>query len=127
VLASNQAVTASAEIEFVQFQDGSTWGDSDTETEAFQARSATLQKLRSLQRVYAEQGEKAFLDALAEPTSTFAAWGCSACSWIEPGFKVGGKPPLTIKTAFNKHDCAKYPRHTDAAPKKPPQRGLGRR
>lgn len=65
---SNQAVTASAEIEFVQFQDGSTWGDSDIETEAFQARSATLQKLQSLQKVYAQLGEKPFLDALAEPT-----------------------------------------------------------
>jgi hypothetical protein len=65
---SSQAVTASAEIEFVQFQDGSTWGDNDTETEAFMDRSATLHKLESLQRVYAEQGEKAFLDALAEST-----------------------------------------------------------
>lgn len=66
---SDRAVTASAEIEFVQFQDGSTWGDSDIGTEAFQARSATLQKLQSLQRVYAELGENAFLDALAEPTT----------------------------------------------------------
>src|SRR5579862_9718359 len=41
----DRAVTASAEIEFVQFQDGSTWGDSDIGTEVFQARSATLQKL----------------------------------------------------------------------------------
>jgi hypothetical protein len=65
---SNQAVTASAEVEFVQFQDGSTWGDTDVETEALRGRSATLQRLELLQRVYAEQGEKAFLDALAEPT-----------------------------------------------------------
>jgi hypothetical protein len=65
---SSQAVTASAEIEFVQFQDGSTWGDADVETKAFEKRSATLHKLESLQRVYADQGEKAFLDALAEPT-----------------------------------------------------------
>jgi hypothetical protein len=65
---SNQTVTASAEIEFVQFQDGSTWGDSDIETEAFQARSATLQKLQSLQKVYAQLGEKSFLDALVEST-----------------------------------------------------------
>lgn len=65
---SSRAVVASAEIEFVQFQDGSTWGDSDVETEAFQARSATLQKLQSLQRLYAELGQKAFMDALAEPT-----------------------------------------------------------
>jgi hypothetical protein len=65
---SNQAVTASAEVEFVQFQDGSTWGDADVETEAFRDRSATLQRLELLQTVYAQQGEKAFLDALVEPT-----------------------------------------------------------
>jgi len=65
---SNRPVTASAEIEFVQFQDGSTWGDSDTETKAFQARRASFQKLQSLQKVYAQVGERAFLDALAEPT-----------------------------------------------------------
>jgi hypothetical protein len=67
-VSSNHAVTASAEIEFVQLEDGSTWGDSDIQTEAFQARSATLHKLQSLQRVYAELGDKALLDALAEPT-----------------------------------------------------------
>ncbi len=65
---SRQAVTASAEIKFVQFQDGSTWGDNDMETEVFRGRSATLHKLESLQRVYAEQGETAFLDALAGPS-----------------------------------------------------------
>jgi hypothetical protein len=65
---SGHAITASAEIKFVQFQDGSTWGDSDTETRAFQYRSASLQKLESLQRAYSEQGEKGFQDALAEPT-----------------------------------------------------------
>jgi hypothetical protein len=68
---SDRAVTASAEIEFVQFQDGSTWGDSDVETRAFQARSATLRKLQSLQRIYSELGEKAFLDALADPTMSW--------------------------------------------------------
>jgi hypothetical protein len=59
--------------------------------------------------------------------STFTAWGCTACGWIVPGTNERGKPSLAVKTAFNKHDCAKYPRQTDAAPKKPPQRGLGRK
>jgi hypothetical protein len=66
-VSSNHAVTASLEIEFVQFEDGSTWGDSDAETRAFQYRSATLHKLESLQRAYSEQGEQGLLDALAEP------------------------------------------------------------
>jgi hypothetical protein len=42
--------------------------DSDVESESFQARSATLQNAAIAARVYAELGEKAFLDALAEPT-----------------------------------------------------------
>ena len=63
------AVTATAEVEFVQFQDGSTWGDSDKKTEAFADRTMTLHKLESLQRVYSENGEKAFWDALSEPTT----------------------------------------------------------
>jgi hypothetical protein len=59
--------------------------------------------------------------------NTFAAWGCSACGWIAPGTNVTGKPPLTVKNTFNEHDCTKHPRHTGAAQKKPPQRGLSRR
>ena len=66
---STQATTASVRVEFVQFRDGSTWGDGDVETEVFRERRQTLDKLESLQRLYSERGEKAFLDALAEPTT----------------------------------------------------------
>ena len=60
--------TASARIKFVQFSDGSTWGDRDYAAHVHQLRRATLDKLESLQRLYSESGEKAFMDALQEPT-----------------------------------------------------------
>ncbi|MGA9931608.1 MAG: hypothetical protein WBQ13_11715, partial [Terriglobales bacterium] len=66
---SRQATTASARVEFVQFTDGSTWGDSETEAEVFRERRETFHKLESLQGIYSEQGERAFLDALGEPTT----------------------------------------------------------
>jgi hypothetical protein len=44
--------------------------------------------------------------------STFAAWGCEACGWIMRGLRptAANAPPLNVNEAFNKHDCAKYPR-----------------
>jgi hypothetical protein len=44
--------------------------------------------------------------------TSFAAWGCAACDWIvpNPGPTFSGKPPLQVKEAFNKHECAKFPR-----------------
>jgi hypothetical protein len=44
--------------------------------------------------------------------STFAAWGYSACAWLvpNPGATVSGKPPADVKDAFDKHECAKFPR-----------------
>ena len=43
---------------------------------------------------------------------TFAAWGCSTCAWIfpNPGEAVSGKPQANVKEAFDKHECAKFPR-----------------
>jgi hypothetical protein len=41
---------------------------------------------------------------------TFAAWGCDACGWIVPGWRVFGQPPVAVKEAFEEHDCAKFPR-----------------
>jgi hypothetical protein len=44
--------------------------------------------------------------------STFAAWGCRACSWIIPNAapELSDKPPAAVKQAFNRHECAKFPR-----------------
>jgi hypothetical protein len=45
--------------------------------------------------------------------STFAAWGCGICNWIfqNPGVEEPAKPPTQVVEAFNKHECAKFPRH----------------
>jgi hypothetical protein len=42
----------------------------------------------------------------------FAAWGCKACNWImQPSVPSdSGKPSTQVKEAFNKHECAKFPR-----------------
>lgn len=63
------APTASVRVEFVQFSDGSIWGDRDEAADVQQVRRETLHKLESLQEVYSGQGEKAFMDALAQSTA----------------------------------------------------------
>jgi hypothetical protein len=43
---------------------------------------------------------------------SFAAWGCGVCNWIfhRPGLEGPAKPP-EVTEAFNKHECANFPRH----------------
>lgn len=60
---------ASVRVQFVQFTDGSTWGDRDEAARIQLERRETLDKVKSLQQVYSERGEKAFMDVLAEPTA----------------------------------------------------------
>jgi hypothetical protein len=60
--------TASARIKFVQFSDGSTWGEREYAAHVRHLRRATLDKLESLEQLYLDGGEKAFMDALEEPT-----------------------------------------------------------
>ena len=60
---------ATARVEFVQYSDGSTWGDPDAATKVHQSRHYTLDKIESLQQIYSVQGEKAFMDALEETTA----------------------------------------------------------
>jgi hypothetical protein len=62
------ALTALAQAKFVQFSDGSRWGDRDNEVEVHRLRQETLHRIESLQQLYSEHGEKAFMDALDEPT-----------------------------------------------------------
>jgi hypothetical protein len=62
------ALTALAQAKFVQFSDGSHWGDRDDEVEVHRLRQETLQRIESLQQLYSEHGEKAFMDAIEEPT-----------------------------------------------------------
>ncbi len=44
--------------------------------------------------------------------NSFAAWGCDGCYWIVPGGTEFDSPPSEVKEAFNKHDCAQFPRPT---------------
>jgi len=59
--------------------------------------------------------------------SSFAAWGCGACNWIMPdhGRKICEKASASVREAFDRHECAKFSRHTSAKNKRPPRgRGL---
>jgi hypothetical protein len=61
--------TASVRVEFVQFTDGSIWGDRDQAAQVQLERRETLDKIKSLEQIYSKHGEKAFMDALSEPTA----------------------------------------------------------
>ena len=67
--ASAPVSAATVRVEFVQYSDGSIWGDPDVAAEVHQSRRYTLNTIESLQHVYSEHGEKAFMDALKEPTA----------------------------------------------------------
>jgi hypothetical protein len=54
--------TASAEAVFVQFADGTTWGDSQSALGALFQRKQTLQELARLERVLADAGEQALVN-----------------------------------------------------------------
>src|SRR5215831_19026130 len=67
--ATAPASVATVHVDWVQYSDGSSWGDLDAAARVHQERRYTLDKIQSLQKLYSEQGEKAFLDALEEPTA----------------------------------------------------------
>ena len=60
---------ATVRVQCVQYSDGRTWGDQDVAAELHQFRRYTLDKIESLQQLYSGEGEKAFMDALGEPTA----------------------------------------------------------
>ncbi len=61
-----QKVTAT--VLFVQFADGSTWGDRDEAKSALAVRRDSVKRLVHLSSVYRREGEAAFIDDLSKPT-----------------------------------------------------------
>jgi hypothetical protein len=61
---ASSAPAATAQVIFVQFVDGSTWGDSDAGREPVVVRNQTLQELGRLQRVLGEAGKQALKNEL---------------------------------------------------------------
>jgi hypothetical protein len=51
---------ATTSVEFVQFSDGSTWGDADAAADVLEIRRNTVRELGSLEHIYEESGEQAF-------------------------------------------------------------------
>jgi len=62
---------AEAHAEFVQFGDGSSWGNADAATNEFGLRQKTLAELDLLEHFYEQGGESAFLDELAKADDLF--------------------------------------------------------
>ncbi|MGA2234436.1 MAG: hypothetical protein ABSG23_03110 [Terriglobales bacterium] len=65
-LDARSAPVATAQAMFVQFIDGSTWGDADLGREPLVVRNQTLTELRRLQRVLAQEGEQALKNELSK-------------------------------------------------------------
>jgi hypothetical protein len=52
---------------------------------------------------------------------SFAAWGCTACSWVMPSLdrRLSGQASAPIRAAFDKHDCKKFPTYISPKEKRP--------
>jgi hypothetical protein len=86
--------SAKARVEFVQFEDGTTWGDGKRVKEAFRARQLTLYELNVLRDAYSKSGDEGFsielmrtplmLPALTELQNTYKKNGvkkAEAMAW----------------------------------------------
>jgi len=62
---------AIAKVEFVQFEDGSMWGNKNSAIDALDTRTRTLHFLNVLEQTYIETGEQKFLDKLSTTTDVF--------------------------------------------------------
>jgi hypothetical protein len=53
---------------------------------------------------------------------SFSAWGCSECAWIkQAGPALSAKTSASVRPAFARHDCTKFPRHISPKEKRPPR------
>jgi hypothetical protein len=69
---------ATARVTFVQFVDGSTWGDVDAGREFILSRRSTLGELKRLQQVLNVQGTDVFASELSDSAATFQFPGIGA-------------------------------------------------
>jgi hypothetical protein len=58
--------TATANLEFIQFADGSVWGDAQSAEDSFKLRRQSMDELGVLERAYAEGGDQAFEHELSK-------------------------------------------------------------
>lgn len=60
--------SAHAKVVFVQFSDGSSWGDAVAAERSLSNRQKALERLEVLDQVYRKRGKKEFLSQLLQPT-----------------------------------------------------------
>jgi hypothetical protein len=66
--------SANVSMLFVQFADGSTWGDSASARTALESRTDTVSRLMALESIYRGDGENALIDDLLKPTALPVIW-----------------------------------------------------
>jgi len=69
---------ATAQVRFVQFADGSTWGDVDAGREFILSRRSTLGELKRLEKVLGAQGSDVFARDLSNSAASFQFPGIGA-------------------------------------------------
>lgn len=69
---AQQQVTAS--VLFVQFADGSTWGNRDEAKTALEVRRDTVKRLLDLESIYRREGEAALIEDLSKPSDLPTIW-----------------------------------------------------
>jgi len=66
-------IRASAVLDFAQFTDGTTWGDSDLPSELSRDRRLTMDELRILKEAYSESDDQAFTKELLRASGSLPA------------------------------------------------------
>jgi hypothetical protein len=69
----SSVLAASAEMVFVQFADGTTWGDSQAERDALTQRKQIAQELSRLERVLGDAGEQALVNEFSSKSDQLPA------------------------------------------------------
>jgi hypothetical protein len=93
---------ASAEVLFIQFADGTNWGDSEDAQDALIERQKTLQELDNLEAIFRERGEKALTEELAKSADSLPCIGSlrNTCTG-KPGSCLGEGVRSMIEAAYH--------------------------
>jgi len=104
-LAEKSAPTAEFYLRFVQFDDGTTFGDPSEAQDALSMRETILRGLRELDHSYAEHGEQGFTAKLKEqsPFSATAPFGQIMTKYREGGIRLALDTARQILTNAEKH------------------------
>jgi hypothetical protein len=96
-------ISASARVEFVQFEDGTAWGDSNSGKEALRIRTLTLHELNVLKDKYAEAGDTGFSETLVSASRTLPAVTTLQHIYKKDGLEKAEASAWRMLTSANEH------------------------